>query len=74
MVFADLPARHEHTTPSFDKKHPEEIERYFLDLDALFDDHAIQVDDEKKKAAVWYIKNIRTEKLWWSNPAYADAT
>ena len=66
MVFADLPARHECTAPSFDKN--------FLDLDTLFDDHTIQAEDEKKRAAVQYIKNVGTKKLWRSNPAYADAT
>ena len=74
MVFADLPAWHECTAPSFDEKHLEEIEQYFLDLDVLFDDHAIQADDEKKRAAVRYIKNVRTEKLWRSNPANTNAT
>ena len=74
MVFADLPAQHERAAPSFDEKHLEEIEQYFLDLDALFDDHTIQVDDKKKRAAVRYIKNVGTEKLWRLNPAYADTT
>ena len=74
MVFADLPARHERAALSFDEKHLEEIERYFLDLDALFDDHTIQADDEKKRAAVRYIKNVGTKKLWRLNPTYADAT
>ena len=74
MVIADLPAWHERTAPSFDEKHTKEIEQYFLDLDVLFDNHTIQVDDEKKRAAVWYIKNVGTEKLWQSNLTYADVT
>ena len=32
-----------------------------------------KADDEKKRAAVQYIKNVGTKKLWWSNPAYAYA-
>ena len=74
MVFADLPAWHERAAPSFDEIHLEEIEQYFLDLDARFDNHTIQVEDKKKRAAVRYIKNVRTEKLRWLNPTYADAT
>ena len=74
MVFADLPARHERSAPTFDDTHLEEIERYFLDLETLFNTHNVIADGERKQAAVRYIKAVRTEKLWRSTPAFADPT
>ena len=74
MVFADLPYRRERAAPCFDESHPEELERYFLDLEVLFATHNIVLDAERKKAAVRYAKAVRTEKLWRSTPAFSDAT
>ncbi len=74
MAFADLPACTERSAPSFDETQPEEIERYFSDLEALLATHRVVADDKRKKAAVRYLKAVCTEKLWKTTPAFEDVT
>ncbi|KAH9018553.1 hypothetical protein EDB84DRAFT_1276122, partial [Lactarius hengduanensis] len=74
MAFADLPAHTERSAPSFDETQPEEIERYFADLELLLDNHTVAADGERKQAAVRYLKAVRTEKLWKTTPAFNDTT
>jgi hypothetical protein len=69
-----LPARHEHSAPSFDENRPEEVDRYFTDLDDLLTANGVAGNDECKQAAVKYLKEVSTEKLWKSSPAWSDAT
>ena len=52
MPLADLPTRSEHSVPSFDDNQPEELERYFADLETLLDCHTVNADQEKKQAAL----------------------
>ena len=59
--------------PSFDDNQPEELERYFADLQVLFDQYAVVDDQERKQAALKYLK-IRTESLWKTTEAWADQT
>jgi hypothetical protein len=70
---ANLPGRSERSAPSFDDSQPEGLERYFADLQVLFNRYAVVDDQERKQAALKYLK-IRTESLWkttkaWNNPA-----
>jgi hypothetical protein len=70
---ANLPGRSERSAPSFDDSQPEELERYFADLQVLFDRYAVVDDQERKQAALKYLK-IRTESLWKTTEAWADQT
>jgi hypothetical protein len=70
---ANLLGRSERSAPSFDDSQPEGLERYFADLQVLFNRYAVVDDQERKQAALKYLK-IRTESLWktteaWNNPA-----
>ena len=73
MVFLNLPTRNECQAPTFDDSRPEELERYFSDLEILFDRHAITDHQERKRAAVQYLK-IHTESLWKTEDSYSDQT
>ena len=71
MPLADLPVRSECSAPSFDDNQPEELERYFADLETLLDCHTVNADQEKKQAALKYLK-IWTENLWKTTEAWTD--
>jgi Protein of unknown function (DUF4100)/Aspartyl protease len=71
MAFADLPARTEKAAPTFDDSQPEELERYFADLQVLLDRYNIADQNERKQAAVKYLK-IRTEQLWKTTEAWTN--
>ena len=73
MPFADLPFRGVRAAPTFDDSQPEELARYFADLQDLFVRHAIADLQERKQAAVKYLK-YQTERLWKTTDAWADAT
>jgi hypothetical protein len=73
MPFANLPARGERSAPTFDDSQPEELERYFADLQALFDRHTVNDENERKLAALKYLK-FRTESLWKTTDAWTDQT
>lgn len=70
---ANLPAQHERSAPCFDDTRPEEVERYFSDLEDLFTVHAVANENERKQAAIRYLKAVGTEKLWRSSPAFSSA-
>ena len=59
--------------PTFDDSQPGELERYFSDLQALFDRHTVTDQQERKQAALKYLK-IRTESLWKTTDAWTDQT
>ena len=71
--FATLPGRSERSEPSFDDTQPEELERYFEDLQALLNRYAVVDEQERKQAALKYLK-IRTEQLWKMTEAWGDHT
>ena len=73
MPFADLPFRGVRAAPTFDDSQPEELARYFTDLEDLFARHAIADLQERKQAAVRYLK-CSTERLWKTADAWANAT
>jgi hypothetical protein len=70
---ANLPARGERAAPTFDDTQPEELERYFSDLQAILDRHQIVDDQQCKLAALKYLK-FRTESLWKTTDAWVDQT
>ena len=73
MALANLPGRSERSAPSFDDSRPEELARYFADLEDLFRLHTVNADDERKQGALKYLK-VQTENLWKTTEAWADAT
>ena len=71
MPLADLPARREESAPSFLNDQPEELVRYFDDLDILFIRHNVTDQQDHKEAACKYT-SIRTEQLWKTTAAWLD--
>ncbi|PBL04471.1 hypothetical protein ARMGADRAFT_1022883 [Armillaria gallica] len=59
-----MPRLNEKSAPRFESStDPEELERFFLRLEELFNKCAVTMDAEKKKYAVVYT-NIKMEKQW----------
>ncbi|KAK0456976.1 hypothetical protein EV421DRAFT_1729484 [Armillaria borealis] len=59
-----MPGPNEKSAPRFEKStDPEELERFFVRLEELFDKCAVAPDVDKKKYAVVYT-DIKTEKQW----------
>jgi hypothetical protein len=73
MPLIDLPTRRERSAPSFDESQPEELERYFSDLEGLFDLYTVVNEEERKQAALRYLP-VRTEHLWKTAETYTDRT
>src|ERR1019366_9258324 len=73
MPLADLPARGERSAPTFDNSQPEELERYFADLGLLLDHFRVTNEQERKQAALKYLKT-RTGHLWKTADAWIDNT
>jgi hypothetical protein len=72
MPLANMPARGERTAPTFDESTPEDLERYFTELEFLMYRHNIIDEGDRKRAAIRYLK-VRTEMLWKSTAAWKDA-
>jgi hypothetical protein len=71
MPLADMPARRERSAPSFDDSRPEELERYFSDLELLLDLYNVANNHQRKQAALRYTK-VRTKSLWKTTEAWLD--
>jgi hypothetical protein len=63
----------ERAAPTFDDSQPEELARYFSDLELLFTLHTVVDRQERKQAALRYV-SVRTESLWKTTEAWADQT
>ena len=68
MPLANMPGRSERAAPSFDDSQPEELERYFADLELLLDRFGITNNQDRKQGSLRYLK-IRTESLWKTTEA-----
>ncbi|KAN0102406.1 hypothetical protein V8E52_011978 [Russula decolorans] len=73
MALVNLPGRSEHSAPSFDDSRSEELERYFTDLEDLFNLHAVNDEHERKQGALKYLK-VQTESLWKTAEEWRDVT
>ena len=73
LVLANLPSRNERSAPSFDETQPQELDRYFSDLQVLLHRYNIVAEDERKQAAVRYL-SIQGENLWKTTSTWADPT
>ena len=70
---SQMPNRKERSTPTFDKKQPEELELFFNELEDLMDQFSVIDENERKEAALKYL-NIPTKRFWQLAVAYKDCT
>ncbi|KDR76732.1 hypothetical protein GALMADRAFT_34165, partial [Galerina marginata CBS 339.88] len=70
-----LPFRGEDFAPSFDVSHPQDLLRYFSDLERLFDHFHINRDHDKKRLATFYV-DYSISETWEALPSFfnVDAT
>ena len=69
---SNLSACTERSAPSFNENRPQDLTRYFSDLQVLLDKNGI-VDDQDKKTAALKYQQVKVENLWkttraWLNP------
>ena len=62
MPLANMPSHSERVAPSFDDSQPEELERYFANLEMLLDRFAVTDNQDQKQGSLRYLK-IRTKSL-----------
>jgi hypothetical protein len=68
----NLPGRSKRSAPSFNEE-PALLEGYFEDLQLLFDRYGVANDNDKKQAAIKYLK-IQTKNLWKTTDSWTDNT
>jgi hypothetical protein len=73
MALANLPGRNERSAPTFDESRPQELTQYFTGLQALLHRFNVINDEDRKQAAVRYLK-IETENLWKTTSSWSDPT
>ena len=71
LGLADMLARGEHSVPFFDDTQPEELSRYFADLQFLLNCFQVVDENKRKQATVKYLK-IQTESLWKTTTTWLD--
>ena len=71
MTFADLPGRGERSAPSFEGS-TEELAHYFSELDSLFTQKNVMLDNEKKLGALKYLATAMLERMWRASETYSD--
>ncbi len=74
MLLADLPGRGECLAPHFDGDHPEELSRYFSEVESLFTRHAVTTKEDKKNGTLKYLTTASTERIWKLSDALTDPT
>jgi hypothetical protein len=68
---ANLPARTERAAPTFNESRPQDLARYFSDLQVLLDRNGI-VDDQDCKLAALKYHQVEVENLWKTTRAWQD--
>jgi hypothetical protein len=68
-----MPRRHDKAAPVFDKSKPQELTRFFEDLEIALDDAKITADADMKKYVVRYV-DFNTEQIWKTFEEYKDPT
>jgi hypothetical protein len=66
-----MPARGECSAPFFDDTQPEELSKYFADLQFLLNSFQVVNENKRKQATIKYLK-IWTESLWKTTPVWLD--
>lgn len=64
-----MPARGERAAPTFDQSRPQELPRFFEDLEYLLDRAGIAADADKKRQILRYV-DFETERIWKALPEY----
>jgi hypothetical protein len=72
MTFTDLPGRGKRSALSFDGG-AEELSRYFMELEALCDQHVVTTDLHKKQGALKYLATVALERTWRASDTFMDA-
>lgn len=67
-----MPARGERAAPKFDQTKPEELSRFFDDLECLFKRAEITSEIEKKQYVLRYVE-VGIERIWKAIPEYKNA-
>ena len=73
MTFADLPGRGECSALSFEGS-VEELAHYFSELDSLFAQKNVTLDNKKKLGTLKYLATTALERTWKASKTYSDAT
>jgi len=68
-----MPIRGERGAPTFDQKQPNDLGRYFEQLETLFARCQVQDDADKKKFAVSFVRSTVADS-WEALPEYKDNT
>ena len=66
-----MPVRKLRGAPHFDDQQPEELLRYFEELDGLFEAHGVKSNKDKKDYLVFYVP-AKVERQWKSMKEYLD--
>ena len=74
MPLTDLPGRGERSAPHFDGDHPEELGRYFSEVESLFTRHVVTTEEDKKNGTLKYLTTASTERIWKLSDALTDPT
>ncbi len=74
MPLADLPGCRERLAPHFDGDHPEELGRYFSEVESLFTRHVVTTDEDKKNGTLKYLTTALMERIWKLSDALTDPT
>ena len=69
MANRNMPSRGSRSAPMFDESHPEELPRFFDDLEALFREHNVTGNADKKNWVVRYVP-FRVEQQWKRFPSF----
>jgi hypothetical protein len=72
MTFADLPGRGKRSAPSFDGS-AEELGCYFVELEALYDQHVVTTNLHKKQGALKYLATVALKRTWRASDTFMDA-
>ncbi|KAJ6529525.1 hypothetical protein DFH09DRAFT_1093944 [Mycena vulgaris] len=67
-----MPARGDRNAPQFDSKKPQELRRYFTDLEYLFTRAAVTDSTEKKQHATRFL-GVDDQEIWETLPSFGDA-
>lgn len=68
-----MPARGERAAPTFDQSKPQELPRFFDELEYLFNRAGITADSEKKKQLLRYVA-FEIEQIWKALPEFKSVT
>ena len=66
-----MPMRNKHAAPTFNSAKPQELSRYFKDLELLIQHTKIATEEEKKKQVLQYV-DFNTKQIWKTLPEFIN--